>query len=227
MKLLLTSASIRLTRHLADALSVSHEILLTDISSVSTRHPFVQSDLGHDESTNDLVRGVDVIVHSGSVDSDASVSEQLDYQTRCTYNLLWAAWEERVPRVVYLSSLGVMDKYDKGYYVTEQWRPLPVAEPPALTFHLSEMVCKEFAREHKLQAVCLRLGDLIWDQGHSHESALFPDDAVQAVEKALTVEIENWAVFNIHSGVTNNRFSTAKAEKLLGFTPSSAVGGSR
>jgi uronate dehydrogenase len=220
MRLLLTSASGRLTQHLADELSASHETLLTDRPPVNTSHPFIQSDLGHDESTNDLVRGTDVIIHSGDVDPDASVSDQLDYQTRCTYNLLWAAWEEQVPRVIYLSSLGVMAKYDEDYHVTEQWRPVPTTEPPMLTFHLGEMVCKEFAREHKLQVVCLRLGDLIWDQGTSQESALYPDDAVRMVEKALTVDIENWSVFNGHSRVTDQRFSIAKAETLLGFTPS-------
>ena len=101
MKVLITSAGDSLARQLADSLGDNHEILLTDREDVSTRFSFVRSDLNHTQPTNDLVRGVDVIVHSGAVDPRDSVSDQLDYQMRCTYNLLKAAWEEGVPRLVY------------------------------------------------------------------------------------------------------------------------------
>ena len=125
MKVLITSAGDNLTGQIANSLGDDHEILLTDREDVSTRFPFVRSDLNHTQPTNDLVRGVDVIVHSGAVDPRASVSDQLDYQMRCTYNLLKAAWEEGVPRVVYLSSLRLMEGYDPSYAVTERWNRRP------------------------------------------------------------------------------------------------------
>ena len=160
MKVLITSAGASLARQLADSLGDDHEILLTDCEDVSTGFPFVRSDLNHTAPTNDLVRGVDVIVHSGAVDPRSSVSDQLDYQMRCTYNLLKAAWEEGVPRVVYLSSLRLMEGYDPSYAVTERWKPTPTLEPAVLCCHLGEIVCREFARERKIEVTILRLGEI-------------------------------------------------------------------
>ena len=160
MKVLITSAAAGLSRQLASSLGDDHEILLTDRDEVSTPFRFVRSDLNHTPPTNDLVRGVDVIVHSGAVDPSASVSDQLDHQMRCTYNLLKAAWEERVPRVVYLSSLRLMEGYDPSFAVTERWKPTPTLEPPVLCYHLGEIVCREFARERKIEVTILRLGEI-------------------------------------------------------------------
>jgi uronate dehydrogenase len=229
MKILITSAASRLQQELATALGRSHDIRLTDRKDVATNHEFVRSDLGHDESTNALVKGVDVIIHSGEVDASASVSDQLDAVMRGTYNLLWAAREEGVPRVVYLSSLSVMGKYDENLAVTERWKPTPTTDPDVLCYHMGEFVCREFAREQRTNVVCLRLGDLVWDgeSGGQSTSALQIADAVQAVEKALTVEvIQNWTsipnawnIFHIQSSVPNQRFITGTAQEVLGFQP--------
>ena len=163
MRVLITSAATRASQDLARLLSAGHEVVLTDRQRLSTDHEFVQSDLGHSETTNELVRGMDVIVHSGEVDPQVSVSDQLDFAMRCTYNLLLAAAEERVSRFVYLSSLSLMSKYDEDMAVTEIWRPRPTTEPTVLCYHLGEFVCREFAHEGKIDAVCLRLGELVWD----------------------------------------------------------------
>jgi nucleoside-diphosphate-sugar epimerase len=212
MKILFTSASDRLTQRLADALSVEHDVTLTDLAVVDTPHRFVQSDLGHDPSTNELIRGVDVIVHSGAVDPNASVSDQIDYQTRATYALMWAAWEEKVPRIVYLSSLELVDAYGPDYLLTEEWKPRPTPEPPSLTYHLGEFVCKQFAREHKLKVVSLRFGDVLWDESEQvGPTSLYLDDAVQAVDRALSVKIRNWEVYHVQSSVPDQRYLTRKA----------------
>ena len=125
MRILITAASSRLSHELAGALAKSHEVVLTDRRQVSTQYSFTRSDLGHDQSTNELVRGMDAIIHPGEVAAGDRVSDQLDYLMRCTYNLLWAASEESVPRLIYLSTLRVMDRYDEEFVVTEQWRPVP------------------------------------------------------------------------------------------------------
>ena len=160
VKILITSAAAGMSRQLASSLGDDHEVLLTDRDEVSTPFRFVRSDLNHTPPTNDLVRGVDVIVHSGAVDPSASVSDQLDHQMRCTYNLLWAASQERVPRFVYLSSLRLMEGYDPSFAVTERWKPTPTLEPPVLCCHLGEIVCREFARERKIEVTILRLGEI-------------------------------------------------------------------
>ena len=226
-RVLITSASTRLARHIASALAGEHELRLTDRVPVSGAPEFTQCDLGHGEATNALVRGMDAIVHSGHVDSTLSVSDQLDAAMRCTYNLLQAATEERVPRLVYLSSLRLMGGYAENLAVTEGWRPIPTTETSDLCYHLGEFVCREFARERRLEVVCLRLGELAWGDAPASTSALFPDDAAEAVRRALSADLSEgyagsvsaWNVFHIQSAVPNARFLTAAASRRLGYEP--------
>ncbi len=226
-KILITNASTRLAQHLASDLATEHDMRLTDRAPVSEVPGFTQCDLGHDDSTNSLVRGMDAIVHSGHVDPTDSVSDQIDAATRCTYNLLQAATDEGVPRLVFLSSLTLMHGYDENFAVTEKWRPTPTAETSNLCCHLGEFVCREFARERRLEVECLRLGDLAWDGAPASTSALYPDDAVDAVRKALTADVSEgyagsvtaWNVFHIQSAVPNARFLTATANRQLGYEP--------
>lgn len=230
MKVLITAAGSGLSRRLADVLGGDHDVLLTDREEVATDHAFVRSDLNHTSPTNDLVRGVDVIVHSGAIDPRESISGQLDYQMRCTYNLLWAAWEEGVPRFVYLSSLSQVEGYDPSYAVTEAWKPTPTLEPSVLCYHLGEIVCREFAREKKTEVTILRLGEITAvSDGNPSTSALYEDDALEAIRLSLTSDHSGWLdIFHIQSDVPNARFLSGQSWRSaddvaqvvsLGYTP--------
>ena len=222
MRILITAAASRPSQELAASLAKGHEVVLTDPSQVSTQHSFVRSDLGHDQSTHELVRGMDAIIHPGEVAAGDSVSDQLDYLMRCTYNLLWAASEEGVPRLIYLGTLRVMDRYDEDFVVTERWRPVPTTEVSVLRYHVGEYVCREFARENKIGCVSLRLGELVWDTdkaGDLSPSALYPNDMVQAVESALDADLQGWDVFHVQSAVPSARFLITAAEESLGYRP--------
>ena len=232
MNILITGASTRISNLIATALAGQHSVTLTDRVPSTSLDNFVLCDLGHDASTNDLVRGMDVVIHSGQVDLGLPVSEQLDGGMRCVYNLVRAAAEEGVPRVLFLSSLSVMGRYDEDYVVTERWLPSPTTDTDALCFHLGEFVCREFAREQRIEVVCLRLGDIVSNEGSPlSTSALYPVDAVQAVERALTADISEgyadsrsyWAVFHIQSDVPSKRFTTTTAETRLGYRPNAQV----
>ena len=177
---------------------------------------------------------MDAIVHSGESDPSASVSDRLDSAMRCTYNLLTAAAEEGVPRLVYLSSLAVMQGHAEDHTVSERWRPRPGTDVSALCYHFGEYVCREFGRAATVDVVCLRLGDLVEEGGAADStSALYECDAVQAVEKALALgdaETEpvyqepvirpTWSVFHIQSAVPSARYTTNTAAEFLGYTPS-------
>ena len=237
MNILITGASSLLSRRLASELGGRHMVTLTDIADVPGVEGFVRCDLDHDDATNDLVRGTDVIVHSGGIDGNADVSERLDTAMRRCYNLVQAAYEEGAPRVVFLNSLSVMGRYGEGLSVTEGWKPTPTTDANVLGFHLGEFICREFAREHRIEVVCLRLGDLAWSDGAPlSTSALYPDDAVRAIESALTVDISEgyagsrsyWGLFHVQSAVPNQRYLTATAEAKLGYTrPATVQGESR
>ena len=239
MKVLITSGNSGLSVELARSLSSEHAVTLTDPNQVSGLPSNVQyrkSNLDYDDDLKDLMNGVDVVVHRGLVNVDSSVSKQLDQAMRHTYNLLWAASDNNVPRFVFLSSLSVLDQYEESMTVTETWRPTPTTDPVILGFHLGEFVCREFAREAKIQVLCLRLGPLSTVSfERPSTSSLYMIDAIQAVERAVSADIglngvatrhagagapkSMWNIYHIQSDVPDARFSTAAAQSDLGYGP--------
>jgi nucleoside-diphosphate-sugar epimerase len=185
MHILLTSAASLLAQNLAEELKATHTLRLTEWQMMQSEHEFVLSDLGHDASTNLLVRGMDAIVHVDAMPAGADTGAQIDQSTRCTYNLLMAAAGEGVQRVVYLSSLDLMAAYE-GYLYDARWQPQPTTAPPTLTKYLGESTCKEFAREGKVAVTVLRLA----------QSAT-PESIAAAITDALTGEHPSWQIVHI------------------------------
>ena len=223
MRILITSAAAPLAQQLATALHNEHEIRLTERSFVPDLPTLAVSALNHDLSTNLLVRGLDAIVHVAEPLPTDNEIEQIDYLTRCTYNLYLAAVAEGVKRVVFLSTLDLMTPYAENYTVGERWRPLPTAATPVLTKHLGEFVSREFAREHKLDVVVLRLGKVAHTETVANQpfNPLWVDerDVAQAVNRALTMDARLLSTFHIQSASPQARFSIDSAKNLLGYAP--------
>ena len=229
MNILITQGKSSLAAALATHLSASHTVRLTDVDENDGNEAITQCDLGHDSSTDDLVRGIDAIIHIGynAVDS-GDPSELLDYHARGTYNLLTAAAEAGVSRCVYLSTLRLLEDYEENLTVTEKWRSLPPSgDLLLLSCHLGEMVCKEFARDGLLDVVTLRLGfplvsgdrQAAVDSGES--AAVSIDDVFTAVERSLTVDIARWQDIHVQSPVPRQRFLMHAAGEILQFPSAS------
>ena len=220
MNLLITSAGSELAKTLTQGLADRHDLRLTDRRAFPLDGEFAIANLGHDASTDLLVRGIDAVVLVGEPHADDSAEEYLDGMTRGTYNLLMAASQEGVKRVVYLSTLDLMTAYGPEYNVTERWRPRPSPEPRLLGKYLGESVCREFARERKVQVVVLRLGTLVAeDDASSLPLGVTSSDVVAAVEQALVAETRPWSVFHVQSEFPGARFDVGDAKRILDFRP--------
>lgn len=238
MKILVTNVGIPLQSELAQRLAANHEVRCTAVEERHVEGDFVCCDLGHGDPTNDLVRGMDAIVHGGATDASRSVQQQLDDATRRTYNLLYAASQEKVPRILFLSSLALMAQYGEDFMVTETWRPTPTADADQLCYHLGEFTCKEFVRQNRITIVCLRLGEIFRGGDETPSSSgLHLDDAVRAVVSGLAWDVtrertsggrppapdaKGWGLFHVQSPVPNARFSTLSARNLMDFEPEQA-----
>ncbi len=228
MNVLITSASSELARRLAEAASESHTVRLTELQPVNTIFDFVQSALGHDESTNELVKGMDTIVHIAETPpelkakSDEPENFEIDYQTRCTYNLLMAASAEGVQHFIYASTLRLFEQHGKDWTVKENWRPRPSIDGFVLAKHLGEFTCREFARERKISVTCLRLGAIITAEeaakAESNSTWLGINDAVEAFQGAIDAP-SRWGIFHIQSEFPGSRFAINKAKGHLKFDP--------
>ena len=224
MKILLTSAKSDAIHRISTGLTKSHTVTLSDRNHVSTNLQFIQSSLNHDAETNALVRNQEVVIHSLDNDSKASDSDILDAAMRCTYNLLFASVEEKVPKFIYISSLTLMDTYNEKYIVDESWEPMPQTNPSILRYHLAELVCREFSLEGNIDVIVLRFGEIV-DQDHmltQTKSALYVEDAINAINMAIKTsrnELNNKRLFHIQSKIPNGQYPTLSAENTLGYNP--------
>ncbi len=229
-RLLITSGENSLAGTLADSLASEYEVRVTSRTAIESRHPFVQSDLGHEDPTNDLVRGIGRIVHLAEPLPGEDTPAKIDYATRCTYNLLRAAAAAGVERAVFLSTLELMTPYDEDFLVTEAWRPRPGLDGVSLPKHLGEYVCREFARSNAMDVVVLRLGKVAsaaeMSAGPFDSLWVADEDVVQAVRLALEPPksergraLGRWSVFHISSGSPQARFGSRSAVTRLGYKP--------
>jgi nucleoside-diphosphate-sugar epimerase len=219
-----------LARIVAAELSNGYQVRLTAPVKLKTRSEFIESSLNRDRLTNLVVQGVDAIVHVALPLLGVGQPERIDYRTRCTYNLLRAAADEDVRNVVYLSSLDVMAGCDQRFEVDEEWSPSPTVASAAMSSHLGEFICREFAREGSLNVVILRLGNVVQAEALPRTGLdsvwVDPRDVAQAVSRALNGLLAGtiagrpaWSVFHIQSGSPQARFSIRKAKRLLGYQP--------
>ena len=201
-----------------------HNLRLTSMAPYEAQDVVV-CPLEHDEATDELVDGIDAIVNIGYQDEvEMPVSFHLDYYTRRTYNLLWAASNADVKRVINLSTLRLLEAYEDNLVVTELWRSKPLASDiDLLCAHLVEIICKEYARDRMFEVVNLRLGWPLIEGGResldldASTSALCSDDLGRAVMASLEADVEQWQDVHVQSTVKDQRYTTAKASDLLGF----------
>lgn len=213
MKVLITSGGTSLAQALAEDLLRQHEVTLTDVSDVTTKFPFRQCELGHEGETESLVDGMDAIVHLAELpDGLRNDEREVDFHTRCTYNLMVGAREKKVGHVVYISSLSLFAACDPNWIVTEQWAPRPTTDAAPMAKYLGEFTCREFAREHSVRVTCLRFGDV----GGEGDTALTFEDAVTAIRSALSNDGPMWRVLHVQSEVENARFPIDQAKEALG-----------
>jgi uronate dehydrogenase len=230
MRVLITCAGSELGQVVTDALAPEHQLLLTDRGALSTRHEFLMADLGHDEATANLVRGVDAVVHVAEPTSPTPQPGYIDDSTRRTYNLLHAAAQAGVGRVVYLSTLELLVAYSADYLVTEQWQPLATTNTEVLGKYLGERVCREFAREFKFSVVVLRLGRrsgaLPGATGvavlEKWTTSVSDGEVARAVRSAMLADVPRWSVFHIQGVGPNARFPVDEAMRVLGYVPDEA-----
>ncbi|HST37858.1 MAG TPA: NAD(P)-dependent oxidoreductase [Conexibacter sp.] len=152
---LLTGSSGRIGRRIAPALEAAG-------------HQVVPFDLAHGDDVTDAAtvlaaaRGVDAIIHSAAIpDDDADwelAPRTMPVNLIGTWNVLLAAREHQVGRVVTLSSgkaVGMLERDPDYLPVDDDHRGRP-SLPYALSKWLSEEMCEAFTHETGIATICLR-----------------------------------------------------------------------
>jgi len=182
---------------------------------------------------NEIFKNIDIYFHLGYQGTNLNKEKDLiDFHTRKTYDILFAAGEENIKRVFSISTLDLYLEIESNLTVTENWEiKYPVDNINILCANLSENVCKEFARDEVFEVINLRLGDLI----NSSNSKLSENKLSSCLERLIQLDFyseeskqskgpfysarkkgPNWINYHIQDSFNGQRFLTNKIDGLIG-----------
>ncbi|HAL39463.1 MAG TPA: NAD-dependent dehydratase [Polaromonas sp.] len=160
-KLLLTGAAGGLGKALRERLKVNCSVLrLSDVQAfgeAAAGEEVVLADLADAAAVNDMVKGVDAIIHLGGISVEGPFSPIFQANILGVYNLYEAARKYGVKRVVFASSNHVTGFYRQDQTITAE-HP---ARPDGL-YGLSKAFGEDLSRfyfdRYGIETACIRIG---------------------------------------------------------------------
>ena len=221
MNILVTNADNPFAGAVADRLAEHHAV----------RRIGWEEPLEADAATDQVVAGIEAVVHFALPRAGGDANDLIDHATRRTYNLLLAAAAAGAERCICVSTLRLFEALPAHFTVTEQWRSRPPSDDPALlACHLGEIIAKECARDRLMRVLTLRLGfpEVVGDRGalsgKHGPAAIAASDAADAIARALAAELAQWQEVHVQSPGPRARYLMREAERLLAFPSADSEG---
>jgi uronate dehydrogenase len=222
-KIVLTGAAGRLGSYLRGPLSkmadelVSSDIVV-DFGNLYASETYVRADLTKYHEINALLQGADMVVHFGAIGDEAPFDKILGPNIVGAYNIWEAAFQNKVRRVVYASSIHAVGMYPKTDFIGTD-----VAHRPDTFYGLAKCFAEDLARlywdKRQVEAVCLRILSCAQvSNARAVGSWLSYDDLIHLVERAIDTPITG---FTVIYGVSNNDRAPVDnaGAQFLGYRP--------
>ena len=221
--ILISSSSTKIGKILSKCLS-NHNLKFIEENSLNYKDT---------KELNNIFQNIDIYFHIGYKGTDLNKNEDLiDFHTRKTYDLLYAAGEENVERIFSISTLNLFLDIESNLTVTENWElSFPVDDIDILCANLSEKVCKEFARDQVFEVINLRLGEI----DDSSDYRLSESKLGKSIEKFIEYDFyseqskltrgpfnsarkkgPNWINYHLQDTFEGQRFLTNKIDNFIG-----------
>ena len=226
-RVLITGADGRIGSHLSTALQDEYELVQAVHSSEHAEEgaEVRVADLAVIEQVRQAVQGIDTVVHlAGASSPDSAWDAVLPANIIGIRNLLEAAREAGVRRIVFASSNHAMGMYDRF----EQWPVYPDQLPRGDSLYgvskiFGEALGRFYFDEHGLEFIALRIGWFAEDPREAREEILramwlSPRDCTQVVRCAIEAEVR-FGLFSAVSDNPNRRWSMANTTLELGYRP--------
>ncbi len=228
LKVLLTGPSGRIGPHLVAPFDQRYELHLFDIAPLPHPRSHIGS-LQDMESLRRAMRGMDAVLHLAATSDEAPFREELlPNNIEGLYNLLDAAHQEGVRRVVFASSVQTVWC---GFDQTEAPIETDFYAPCSLygiSKIFGEMAGQWYHQKFGLEFVAVRLGwfeqtELLRPDSWINNVWISPGDAVQLFQRALETPNLGFAVVNGTSDTPRELLSLRSARELLGYEPQDQV----
>jgi uronate dehydrogenase len=172
MKVLITGAAGYLGRGLRIPFEKhGHQLRLMDVVPVDSPHENIKGDVANLDDVRKAAAGMDamVIAHMAprSPDSYSEPPVCFDINVKGTANLFHAAVENKIKRVVVISSTGaVIGHGEKAWGADHPHTALPRSKGLyGLTKALQEIIAEQYSREHGMSVSALRVGYIMDQDG--------------------------------------------------------------
>jgi uronate dehydrogenase len=222
-KIVLTGATGRLGSYLREPLSkIADELVSSDIvadfGNLYAGETYVRADLTKYDEINALLQGADMVVHFGAIGDEAPFDKILGPNIVGAYNVWEAAYQNKVRRVVYASSIHAVGMYSKTDFIGTD-----VPHRPDTFYGLAKCFAEDLARlywdKRQVESVCLRILSCAQvSNARAVGSWLSYDDLIHLIERAIDTPITG---FTVIYGVSNNDRAPVdnSGAQFLGYRP--------
>ena len=222
-RLLITGARGRIGQALRAGLrGVYPALRLSDLQDVDDLQPGEEDapgDLRDFTAVQEVMRGVDAVVHLGGIPDEAPFEQILDVNVRGTANIFEAARRAGVRRVIFASSNHAVGFEPVGARVDGATAPRPDTHY-GVSKAYGEALGRLYHDKHGLAVACLRIGSFRPRPQSPRELTTWisPRDMVALTRACLDAPGLGYAVVYGLSGNTRN-FADDSAALALGYAP--------
>jgi nucleoside-diphosphate-sugar epimerase len=227
-RVLVTGAAGRIGQWVAARLADRYELMLTDLRPLpqSSALPFALADIAELEDLHPLCQNVDTVLHLATANMRAPWEALLPTDIIGTYNILLAAHSASCRRVVFASSIQVVDDTAPDLVLSSDAPARPTTLYGA-SKAWGEAVGSFFSRQYGLSVICLRLGWVtpgrscdLYISDQNLKQVITCDDLLSLLIAAIEAPADlRFAVLN---GVSNNRrtrLDINETRRLLDYAP--------
>ena len=222
-KLVLTGAAGRLGSYLREPLSKLADVLIStdivdDIGKLYSSEAYHAADLSKLDEILAVTEGADMIVHFGAIGDEAPFDEILSANIVGAYNVWEAAYQNKVRRVVYASSVHAVGMHDRTTGIG-----LDAAHKPDTYYGLAKCFAEDLASlywdKRGIESVCMRIFSCAQvTNARALGTWLSYDDLIHLVEQSITTPVTK---FTVVWGISNNDRCPVENSKAnyLGYRP--------
>lgn len=223
MKLVLTGAAGRLGSWLREPLSqLCDELVSTDIADDIGKcydgERYVKADLASLDDMMAVLEGADQVVHFGAVSDEAPFDDILGPNIIGAYNVWEAAYQNKVRRVVYASSIHAVGMHAKTDFIGTD-----APHRPDTFYGLAKCFAEDLASlywdKRQVESVCMRILSCAQvNNARALGSWLSYDDLIHLVEQSVNTPTTGFAV--VYGVSDNDRVPVDNARaSFLGYRP--------
>jgi len=188
---LITGAAGQIATELRKRLSPCFSLRLTDIEpvggAISEREKFVAADLTDASALENLMNGMDAVVHLGGVAVEEAWEKIMPANVAGAYNVFEAARRRGVKRIIVASSNHAVGYFPRNEVIDDRVLPRPDGRY-GLSKAFAEMLGRLYADKYGMEVFCIRIGAMTLEPEDVRRLAIWihPEDLASLVEVGLT-----------------------------------------